>query len=257
MPQLRVLGCSGGIGGARQRTTALLVDRDILLDAGTGVGDLELDELAAIDHVFVTHSHLDHISSIPFMVDTVGHVRRGRPLNVWGREGTIEALRAHVFNWSIWPDFTWIPNADEPFLRLRTIAVGEEVELDGRRITALPANHVVPAQGYAVSTDAGSLAYTGDTTRCDDLWLALDRLPKLRALIVETAFSDNERELALRSKHLCPSLLKDELAKLQSRPEILLTHLKPGESELVLHQVEELVRGFAVRPLRQGEVIEF
>lgn len=254
--RVNVLGCSGGIGGRNQRTTALLVDQDLLLDAGTGVGDLEIDALAAIDHVFVTHSHLDHIASIPFMVDTVGHMRKGRPLNVWGREGTIEALRAHVFNWSIWPDFTWIPNADEPFLRFCTIAVGEAVELGGRTITALPANHVVPALGYAVSVPGGTLAFTGDTTQCTELWMALNDLPNLRTLIVETAFSDNERDLAMRSKHLCPSLLRDELAKLRSRPEILLTHLKPGESELVLHQVEALVRDFAIRPLRQGEIIE-
>src|SRR5258705_5612630 len=58
--RLRVLGCSGGIGGRHLRTTSFLVDSDILIDAGTGVGDLTLAELSQIDHIFVTHSHLDH-----------------------------------------------------------------------------------------------------------------------------------------------------------------------------------------------------
>ena len=43
--KLRVLGCSGGIGGRHLRTTSLLVDNDILIDAGTGVGDVSLAEL--------------------------------------------------------------------------------------------------------------------------------------------------------------------------------------------------------------------
>lgn len=63
--RLRVLGCSGGIG-ANSHTTAMLLDEDILIDAGTGVGTLSLDELSKIDHVFVTHAHLDHTAFIPF-----------------------------------------------------------------------------------------------------------------------------------------------------------------------------------------------
>src|SRR6478672_3750354 len=108
--KVRVLGCSGGIGGSL-RTTSLLVDDDILVDAGTGVGDLTLEGLARIDHVFVTHSHLDHIACIPFLVDTTCWMRRN-PITVYALRETIEALKAHIFNWKIWPDFTQIPNAD-------------------------------------------------------------------------------------------------------------------------------------------------
>ena len=47
--KLRILGCSGGIGGEHLRTTSLLVDDDVLIDAGTGVGDLPIADLARID----------------------------------------------------------------------------------------------------------------------------------------------------------------------------------------------------------------
>ena len=57
------------------RTTSLLVDDDVLIDAGTGVGDLSLDALLKIDHIFVTHTHLDHITSIPLLLDTVMGLR--------------------------------------------------------------------------------------------------------------------------------------------------------------------------------------
>ena len=46
---LRVLGCSGSIASGC-KTTAFLLDDDVLIDAGTGVGDLPLDALARIDH---------------------------------------------------------------------------------------------------------------------------------------------------------------------------------------------------------------
>src|SRR5512134_1251218 len=109
--RLRVLGCSGGIGGRHMRTTSFLLDSDILIDAGSGVGDLTLAELSQIDHIFITHSHLDHVTSIPFLVDTVGGMR-SRPLNVYATRATIEILKNHLFNWAIWPDFTEIPSPE-------------------------------------------------------------------------------------------------------------------------------------------------
>ena len=163
--QLRILGCSGGIGGGL-RTTSMLVDHDVLIDAGTGVGDLSLTELKQIDHIFVTHSHLDHVVSIPFLVDTVGGMRDS-PITVHATEETLDILRKHLFNWKIWPDFAEIPNRERPYLRYESLRLGDTVTLGGRRIRSLPANHVVPAVGYRLDSGAGSLVFTGDTTTND------------------------------------------------------------------------------------------
>ncbi|MGB8052215.1 MAG: MBL fold metallo-hydrolase, partial [Azonexus sp.] len=114
--KLRILGCSGGIGGEHLRTTSLLVDDDVLIDAGTGVGDLPIDELARIDHLFLTHTHLDHIACLPLMIDSVAD-RRGKPLTVYGIPPVLDILRKHVFNWLVWPDFTEIPSTGKPFMR--------------------------------------------------------------------------------------------------------------------------------------------
>src|SRR5213075_1957021 len=126
--KLRVLGCSGGIGGRHLRTTSMLLDNDVLIDAGTGVADLSLTELSLIDHVFLTHSHLDHIASIPFMVDTVGGMRE-KPVTVHASRATIEILKNHLFNWAIWPDFSEIPTPQAPFLRYEEISLGQTVRL--------------------------------------------------------------------------------------------------------------------------------
>jgi glyoxylase-like metal-dependent hydrolase (beta-lactamase superfamily II) len=108
----------------------MLIDNDVLVDAGTGVGDLSLAELTQIDHVFVTHSHLDHVTSIPFLVDSVGYMRN-RPLTVHATDETIQILRDHLFNWKIWPDFTSIPDDVAPYLRYERIELGPTVDLGG------------------------------------------------------------------------------------------------------------------------------
>jgi ribonuclease BN (tRNA processing enzyme) len=254
--RVRVLGCSGGIGGRHLRTTSMLVDNDVLVDAGTGVADLSLTELSLIDHVFITHSHLDHIASIPFMVDTVGGMR-ARPLTIYAIPATIEILRNHIFNWSIWPDFTQIPTPDRPFMQFRAIQLGETVAVGGRRFTALPANHVVPAIGYHLDSGRASLVFTGDTTTNDPLWTAVNRIANLRYLIIETAFCNRERELAVVSKHLCPTLLAEELAKLERTAEIYITHLKPGEIELTMQEIEECAGQYRPRLLQNNQTFEF
>lgn len=249
--RIKVLGCSGGIGGGL-RTTALLVDEDVLVDAGTGVGDLSLEALARIDHIFVSHSHLDHVTSIPFLVDTVCWMR-STPIVVYGIKETLDILRAHLFNWKIWPDFTQIPSAQQPFMVYREIEPGEIVEIRGRRFTAIPANHTVPAVGYAVETAKGALIYTGDTAPNEALWEVVNRTPNLKYLIIETAFSNKERDIASASKHLCPDLLAAELSRMKVSPEVFITHLKPGEGALTMREVAQAAGRWRPRMLENNQ----
>lgn len=252
--KLRILGCSGGIGGTL-RTTSMLLDHDILIDAGTGVGDLSIEELLRIDHVFLTHSHLDHVTSIPFLVDSVGWMRT-TPLTVHAIEPTIEILRQHLFNWKLWPDFTQIPDVSKPFMRYQPISVGKTVSIDGRQLTPLPANHVVPAVGFRIDSGKASLVFTGDTTTNDALWREVNKIDNLRHLIIETAFCNREKELAVASKHLCPSLLADELRKFTLKADIYITHLKPGEVELTMREIQESAGQWSPRMLENDQVIE-
>jgi ribonuclease BN (tRNA processing enzyme) len=253
--KLKILGCSGGIS-TNLRTTSMLLDNDVLIDAGTGVGDLSLTELSMIDHVFVTHSHLDHVACIPFLVDST-NIMRDKPLIVHATAETQDILRQHLFNWKIWPDFTQIPNEQQPYMRYQTIELGRTVDLDGRKITPLPANHTVPAVGFHLDSGQVSLVFSGDTADNDALWNVVNQIKNLRYLIIETAFSNAEKELAVLSKHLCPSMLAEELTKLKRHPEIFITHLKPGEIELTMQEIGECVRGFAPIMLQNGQVFEF
>ena len=158
--KVRVLGCSGAIA-KDCRTTSFLVDNDVLIDAGTGVGDLTLAEMARIEHVFLTHSHLDHVAALPLMVDAVAS-RRLQPLMIHALAGTIQALRTHIFNDVIWPDFSRIPTPEAPFITFHEIHTGQTLEVNRKLLEVLPAVHTVPA----VVVESG-LAESG--------WIPVDR----------------------------------------------------------------------------------
>ncbi len=252
--KVRVLGCSGGIG-AQARTTSFLIDGDILLDAGTGVEDLSVDELAAIDHVFLTHSHLDHIAALPLLVDSVG-ARRRTPVVVHALPETIAALREHIFNNIIWPDFTRIPKPERPWMTFAPLEVDTTVELGTRRLRALAASHTVPALAYHVSTPAAGFVFSGDTGPNDEFWQQINQIPDLRYLIVETAFSNRDRKLAQNARHLYPIELAAQLARLRTVPQVLITHLKPSDRETIASEIDTWAGRFAPRLLERGDVLE-
>ena len=191
--QIRILGCSGGIGGVL-RTTSLLVDDDILIDAGTGVGDLTLAEMARIRHIFITHSHLDHIAGIPLMVDSIfGQITQ--PIVIHASAETVNALRQHIFNWTIWPDFTRLPSDQRGVMRYEVMVPYEVRVIEGRIVRMIPVNHIVPAVAYSIEHNGRVAAFTGDTTTNDTLWAALNDYPGLEVLIAECAFPKRLRGL--------------------------------------------------------------
>ena len=254
--QIRVLGCSGSIA-AGSRTTAFLLDDDVLVDAGTGVGDLALDELVRIDHVLLSHSHLDHVLAVALLADSVARRRRalGRPpVQVHALAATLAALENHVFNGIIWPDFTRLPSVSQPALAFSPIEVGQVLELSGRRIEVLAAAHTVPAVGFAVLHPAGAWVYSGDTGPNAALWRRLATLPAA-ALVIETAFRDDECALAAASGHLCPTQLARELAQLAAPAEVYITHIKPGDVDAVMSEIAALALPHRVRALASGQTM--
>lgn len=235
--KVRVLGCSGAIA-KDCRTTSFLIGDSILIDAGTGVGDLTLDEMRKINHVFLTHSHLDHIAALPLMLDAVSSLR-DTPVQVHALSETIKALQAHVFNDVIWPDFSTIPSAAQPFLQYNPLSVGQQRTVNTRVVEVLPAMHTVPAVGYAVLGDSGWWAFSGDTGRNPAFWSRINDMP-ISQLVVETAFSDRESSLAARSLHLSPTTLAQELSQLRADRAfpIYVTHTKPSETALIMAEID-------------------
>ena len=251
--RIKVLGCSGGVGPGL-RTTSLLLDDEILIDAGTGVGDLALSQMRRIQHVVLTHSHLDHICGLAFMADNLFDLI-DEPIAVHAAPLTLAAIQDHIFNWKIWPDFSKLPNPEQPLLRWQPLSPGEVLDLGGeRKLHSFEVLHTVPAVGVAVQTKTGTFAFSGDTWANDNLWNSLNALTRLDLLMIEIAFPDEEAELGATSKHFTPHLLARELSKLKHRPQLLLTHHKPGAEGLIQRQCVDALAGWNYHHLESGEI---
>ena len=221
--------------GQHLRTSSYLIDEDILLDAGTGVGDLTLDEMRKLKHIFITHSHMDHIVSIPLLVDTLFSDLQA-PLIVHARPETIDAFKEHIFNWSIWPDFTELPSKKTPVMEFNVMNPGDVVDINGRLVEMIDVNHTVPAAAYVIKTVDRVMAYSGDTTTNNSFWQVLNSYDRLDFMIIESAFANHDEKLAELAHHYCPDLLAADLKKLKHRPKTGICHLKPGEEKLIMDE---------------------
>ncbi len=254
--KIKILGCSGGIGGSRRTTSMLLAD-NILIDCGTGVLDLEIAELAKIRHVFLTHTHLDHLLSLPLMLDTVQEEAELHPLQLYLTKESDQIIREHLFNWKLWPDFFNLGESEPSVLQSNLHKECDVIQMQECELQMLPAKHSVPAVGYLVRTIAGgSLAFSGDCCTNDDLWETLNQEPSLDHLIVECSYADDEQELSVKAKHYCSSSLAEDLKKLEHQPEVYLTHLKPGAEEKIVAEVQQLVPNRSIKALHNGQQFE-
>jgi ribonuclease BN (tRNA processing enzyme) len=253
--KVRVLGCSGGIK-QNQATTSILVDDDILLDAGTGVGFLSLDEMSRIKHIFISHSHLDHIVSIALLADTLFDDLIAQPLVVHGLPETIKALRDHIFNGTIWPNFTELPNKHNAVLKLEAMVAGSVYTLCGRDIEMIGVNHAVPGVGYCIESEGKVFAFSGDTTSNENFWACLNKHSSVDLLFVETAFLDKDLALAKIACHYCPQLLARDLSKLRHKTKVCISHLKPGFEQQIMTQCKAVLPGWQLHQLKSGDVFD-
>lgn len=235
--KLRVLG-SAGAEFPDFRPPAFLINDHLLLDAGTIGSVLTEEEQWKLDHLFITHSHLDHIRAIPALADNIIVKNLRHTVTVHSVQDVVAAMQNHLFNNIIWPDFTVLPTPDNPVITFDTIAAGREYSVSDYSIRAIPVNHTVPAVGYRVRQGATTLLYTGDTGPTEEIWQYASGID---ALIVEVSFPNSMESLALVTKHLTSSLLKVELEKIEVLPKrILITHPKPQYVELIRTEVEAL-----------------
>jgi cAMP phosphodiesterase len=256
MMKLQVLGCAGGIGGRERFTTSLLVDHDILLDAGTGLTSLGIDQLIRIDHVFITHCHLDHVAGLALLLDAVQGRRKGS-VTVHATEKVIASLKTHLFNWALWPDFAIIPTPDSPTLRWEPIDPRGTIELNGRVITAHPVNHTPGSSAYWVHNKTSGFLFTGDMSATPELWSALGHEKRLTKVIVDCSFANADMEIADRSMHFCPRTLIADIGSVADSVEFLIYHLKPGHEDLIMQELQSEGGTREFKALKCGDVFAF
>jgi len=236
--KIRVLGAYGA-EGLGQRPSAFLVNDRTLVDAGTVTGALSVAEQEAIEHVLVSHSHLDHIAGLAFLTETLACCGPRRPLTITSIEPVVEALRSGVFNNVVWPDFAQIPSPGAPVIRYRTLVEEAEQRLGDLSVMPAAVSHTVPAAGFIVHDGTRGFVYSGDTGPTETLWKTVRGLGGIRAVILECAFPNRMRALADAARHLTPELIERELDKLPADVPVWIFHIKP---QFLQETAEELSR---------------
>jgi len=237
-------------------TTCLGVDDDILLDAGTGLTGLSIDQLLKIDHVFLTHSHLDHVAGLALLLDAI-QGKKSNQVTVYATDAVIAALKKHLFNWRLWPDFTQIPNKVAGIFRWQTMALESPIDLNGRLITAYSVNHTPGSAAYWVRRKQEGFLFTGDMGATPTLWAGLSQKNSLSKVIIDCSFSNNDADLAARSMHFCPRSLMQDIRTMPSTTEFLIYHLKPGQEDLIMDELHESGEERIFKALKRGDCFSF
>ena len=244
--RLRILGCHGG-ESPTHRATSFLIDDKLLLDAGSMTRGLSVDEQLAIDHIFVSHAHLDHVRDLGLLADNI-FARRNTPIEVYCCDATADGLEKSYFNGQLWPNFFAIPNPTDPdkngMLRLNRIAPEQEVKVGGYTLKTITVNHSIDCQAAFVTDASGAtLVYSGDTGPTEGLWPQLNAVEDLRGFIFEVSFPNGMEQLAQVSGHLTPAMMSDELKKYSPQnpdARIFIYGMKPGYHDVLKTQIAEL-----------------
>jgi ribonuclease BN (tRNA processing enzyme) len=202
------------------------VNDALCVDAGAVTDALSLEEQERVRAVLVTHSHMDHVASLPFLVENIFGRSRG-PLEILAPDDVLGALRTHLFNDALWPDFSRIEGQGGPSVTFRAVPVGAPFSADGLTATAVKVSHVVPTYGYVLEDERAAVVFSGDTGPTDEIWSAARRTPNLKALFVECSFPSDMQPIADVSCHLTPTTLRAEMAKFPGEVPVYLYHMKP------------------------------
>ena len=241
--KLRLLPSSferDGSASAKQHLTCFVVNGRVAFDAGSLAMGLSEEEGRAVRDIVLTHAHLDHVAGLPLFLDD-HFATLTEPIRVHAAEKVIEVLERDVFNWSVYPRFSELKNANGPVIEYVPFSNGIEFEAGGLMIRPLSVNHKVPSSGFLITDGDSRIALTGDTSSMDEFWTALEEVPNLDALLIECAFPDELTELADMSHHLTPSTLAKELIAFGrvGCPKYVV-NIKPAYRARVVSEIESL-----------------
>lgn len=247
----------GGYGGESLgcRMTCLLINDTIALDAGSLSQSLTIDRQVEVGSILLSHSHIDHTSSIPFFVENV-FSRRKDAVDIHCSPATSYAIRKNLLNNATWPDFTRLPNHLLPAVKFHDIQDEVPLELAGVRFTPIPVNHLVTTHGFLIEYGGKSVIWSSDTGPTQRLWEIANRAKNLQAVFIEVSFDNSLQNVADLSLHLTPRTLETELEKLVPDVPIYLHHLKPPCIEKIEAEVAAL-KNPRLDFLEQGKVYQF
>ena len=236
--KVRVLGAYGGtLPGCRM--TCFLIDGEVVVDAGSLASSMSLDDQCRVKHVVLSHSHWDHINSLPFFIENV-FGRLTEPVRIHSLPAAIDTVQRHLFNNAVWPDFASIPDRVLPMMEFKPAPTQARIDVGSLAVTMIPVNHTVPTVGLLIEDADGAIVVSGDTAPTHALWSAANALGNVKAIFLECSFPNRMQQLADVSKHLTPQQLPAEIAKCQHECPVYVYHIKPPYKDEVIGELTAL-----------------
>lgn len=240
--QVKIIGGHGGVT-KNYHATSYLIDESLLIDAGSVASGLDIHSQLKIDHILLSHSHLDHTKDLAFICDNCFGLK-GKPFEVYCHETVHKAIKNHLFNDIIWPDFSVLPTKDNPTINFNNISAEKELILGQYKVTPVHVNHPVetPGQalGFIIEKDNKSIIFTQDTAATDRIWEVGKKLDNLVAIFCEVSFPNHLQGVADLSYHHSPATIKEELKKMPGEVPVYLAHLKPNYQEQLIQEITDL-----------------
>ena len=223
-----------------QYSISYLINGTLAIDAG-GIGFYGTPfEQAKIKHVLISHTHADHVASLPIFVENAFEVGPD-PVTVHGNSEVLGSLQSDIFNGRVWPDFIGMSATIGPFLRINEIRAGESIELQGLKITPVAVDHLVPTLGFLVDDGEACIVIASDTGPTDEIWRLAKASNRLKAVYLEASFPDAMLDLAKVSKHLTPALFGEEVRKLgRDDVDLVVVHIKPRFRDEIVRELQAL-----------------
>jgi ribonuclease BN (tRNA processing enzyme) len=208
-----------------QYATSYVINNTVAIDAGSiGFYEQPRDQ-AAIRHVFLSHTHMDHLASLPTLLENIADLSE-TPVTLHASEEVQQCLRLDLFNGRLWANFLDLTHDNKPFVVVRTIASGQSVEVDGLRITPVAVDHIVPTLGFIIEDGSAAVVIPSDTGPTEEIWRRASQTPNLKAVFLEATFPDDMGSLADLTKHHTPASFIREMEKLPRPVPFFAVHLK-------------------------------
>ncbi len=244
-------------GSPNGGSACIQITQTAVIDAGNL---LALNQAELLEYVFITHSHLDHILDLPFYID-INFIKLQKPLKVCASQTTINALKSHVFNGDIWPEFHHInlPNNKGKAIEFVEIKEYQEIHLDDISITPIKSKHTIECFGFIISKNGNSIYFTSDTSSSDKLWHTINSRQDIKQVVVDIAFPSSMNKIAQSSLHMTPSILKEGMKNL-TRDDVIIHafHLKLGFQDEIIQEIQEQkLLGENGKILKDGTAVYF
>ena len=235
---VRIIGGHGGVSPGF-KATSYLIDGKLLLDAGSVASGIQIQEQVNIEHILISHSHLDHISDLAFLADNCFGMK-DRPFNIYANTPVKMAIKEHLLNDVIWPDFTKLPSAEKPTLFFHDVVPGVQLSLGDYKIIPIAVNHPNGAMGFIIERKNTSVVFTQDTGPTDQIWEEAKKIKNLKAIFTEVSFPNSLSKVATVSQHHTPATMREEIKKMPKDVPIFLGHLKPNYQIQLFKEIAEL-----------------